>query len=482
MKRLPAVILLAVLVLAAALRIPQLASRPMHADEAIQADRFGTLLETESFHYDPSEYHGPALAIFTLPSAWIGGAQNYRQLTEVIIRLVPAFFGLLLIAMSYLIGRAVANSRAGALAASYTAVSPGMAYYSRYYIPEVLLVFSTAALLYCIVRSSQAGRVRWAILGGASVGLMFAAKETAVLAFAAVALGCVALRPRVGARFVLTGSAAAIATTILFYGTGAAWESLRSLAIYATRAVDPPLHAQPWHYYSGVLLQSGDGIFALLALAAVPPFLARDRTVAFLFIYAIALTAIYSVLPYKTPWCVLSFVHAWILLAALGTARLMSSTNRKLARIAAAVLLVLLSGQAWRYSFTLASDPRNPYVYAHTLPDVYAIHDAVENLSRNHPDGKNIPIQIFTTENFWPLPWYLREYPRVLWWRAVPGDTAAAPLILLSPAMEDAVTSVIYERPPPGERELYVSLFEAPVWLRPGVEVRGYAALSLARK
>ena len=34
----------------------------------------------------------------------------------------------------------------------------------------------------------------------------------------------------------------------------------------------------------------------------------------------------------------------------------------------------------------------------------------------------------------------------------------------------------LYDVPPPGERELFVSIFERPVELRPEVELRGYAA------
>ena len=50
------VIFLVPIILAAALRLPGLALRPMHADEAVHADKFGTLLEGGRYAYDPSEY------------------------------------------------------------------------------------------------------------------------------------------------------------------------------------------------------------------------------------------------------------------------------------------------------------------------------------------------------------------------------------------------------------------------------------------
>jgi predicted membrane-bound mannosyltransferase len=39
--------------------------RPMHTDEAVDAIKFGALLEKGSYIYDPAEYHGPTLNYFT---------------------------------------------------------------------------------------------------------------------------------------------------------------------------------------------------------------------------------------------------------------------------------------------------------------------------------------------------------------------------------------------------------------------------------
>jgi hypothetical protein len=45
--------------------------------------------------------------------------------------------------------------------------------------------------------------------------------------------------------------------------------------------------------------------------------------------------------------------------------------------------------------------------------------------------------------------------------------------------METALARKLYDLPPPGERELYVTIFEQPVELRPRVELRGYATGAL---
>jgi hypothetical protein len=90
-----------------------------------------------------------------------------------------------------------------------------------------------------------------------------------------------------------------------------------------------------------------------------------------------------------------------------------------------------------------------------------------------------MPVEIVSRENLWPLPWYFRRFSDVRWASAPPEDTTSAPVILLTPDVEGAVARKLYELRSPGERELYVNIFDQPVDLRPDVEVRGYAAKTL---
>jgi hypothetical protein len=90
-----------------------------------------------------------------------------------------------------------------------------------------------------------------------------------------------------------------------------------------------------------------------------------------------------------------------------------------------------------------------------------------------------MPLQIIGRENLWPLPFYLRAFSGVAWWNGVADEAESAPVILATPDMEPALVRKLYDLPPPGERELYVSIFERPLELRPQVELRGYARRSL---
>jgi len=448
---------------AAAFRLPLLDRRPMHADEAILADKFGTFLETGSYPYDPHEYHGPVLAYLTWIPAHLIRETKYASLTESTIRLVPALAGVALALTPFALTTAI-GWEAASWAATLIAVSPAMVYYSRFFIPEVPLALWTALLLAALVR-------RWWALAGFAAALMTATKETAIFALAAASAAyTLVFRPQLDYRAAIRFLAALAVGVSLLLAPPWRWGMLaESAAAYWQRATGGS-HIHSWYSYVLWLSTTETPILILAALA----WRGAKAPVRFVWLYALLLGMLYSAVPYKTPWCALSLLYALALLGGAGAAVL-----RGWGRIAAAAAVAWLGVVAWAASVPLATDSRNPWAYAHTGPGAFAIRDRIAEFARVAPEGRNVAVDVFTRENLWPLPWYLRPYPHTRWWRQVPLQGTAAPIVLLSPALEVDFVRKIYESPPPGERELYVSLFPAYVDLRPGVEVRGYVAKSL---
>jgi 4-amino-4-deoxy-L-arabinose transferase-like glycosyltransferase len=437
----------AVALVAAGLRLPGLATRPMHADEAVLADKFGTLVESGRWSYDPKGFHGPALPYLTLPVAWARGQFRDLDLDEITLRLAPALAGIAL---------ALAPLLVGAPAAAFlVAASPVMVYYSRDYIPEVLLALFTAAAIGCGYRYAVSRRLFWAVLCGLSLGLMWATKETAAIAYVAMAAGLVAARARIDRRTAL----AVAAPALLFLPA----ESVGSLyTTYFSRAFSDPLHAHPWYYYFTLF---GWAEIMVLVLAVVAVVRVRAPLVRFLAVYALVMIAIYSALPYKTPWCVLSAWYAAALLAGL-----VSPTRLRAAAVA--LLVPVLAFQSWHG----ARDPRSRYAYVETTPDVFLIRSRLQELTRVKPE---LAVLVLTSDNPWPLPWYLRGIRNTGWARAVPESGRPPDTILVLTTLEPALARWLYEIQPPGERELYMSMSEGPLQLRRGVELRGYARKSL---
>lgn len=488
------------LLLAAALRLPQLSIRPMHCDEAVHADKLNELLTTGRYVYDPHEYHGPTLYYATLPICWLRGAATIADLDERDLRIVPVIFGLATIALLPLIVDGIGRC-AALIAGLLLAVSPAMVFYSRYYIQETLLVFFTFLAIAAGWRYVQSRRSGWALLCGVSVGLMHATKETCVIAlgcaaaalFAAWFLGRklrhpqgreAASRRRSRGRFpngfpgalLVAVPAAAITSaamfSVFFTHARGPLDSVQTFATYFDRAGNHGLHDHPWWFYAQRLLYahfapgptfSEAAIVALACVGLVACLrtpLDEERRGApfrrFLAWYTLLLTVVYCAIPYKTPWCALGFLHGMILLAGVGGACLLGPLARRwfaigerpnrgeanrvfrIVFVSAALGFAVwhLASQARLASIRESSSNRNPYVYAHPLRDVVDVGAWLERLADANPAGRAMRVHVIM-DNPWPIPWYLRRLLCVGYWET-PPDELAAPVIIVDDALRDA--------------------------------------------
>ena len=90
-----------------------------------------------------------------------------------------------------------------------------------------------------------------------------------------------------------------------------------------------------------------------------------------------------------------------------------------------------LSWQSCLANTTYASDPRNPYVYAQTLPDVFRLVNQLEGLAKVDPNGHKLLVKVMAPEgDYWPLPWYLRRFEQTGWWENVPDDPFAPVMVV----------------------------------------------------
>jgi uncharacterized protein (TIGR03663 family) len=525
------VLILAATILAIGLRLPWLEQRPMHGDEAVNAVKFGDLLEEGSYQYDPDEYHGPTLNYLTLIPAWLSSDQKLSDLSEFTLRIVPVFFGVLLVLLLLLLVGGLGRG-AAIVAAVLIAVSPAFVFYSRYYIHEMLLVCFTFGVITCGYRYTQSKNITWALLTGMFLGLMQATKETCIIAFASILLALLLTflmlrRQQLSPAFVgiikpvlhsIVMVVTAAIVSVLFYSSfrpftittepfHIVWhmdgplDSLRAYATYFSRAGQDGLHIHPWYYYLKMLIYfrvAGGPVWSealIVLLAGVGFVVAITRKgiavvnfhlFTFIAFYTLIMTVLYSVIPYKTPWCLLGFLHGMILLAAVGAVAVIKLAPNVLPRLI--VILLLLGGgahlawQGYLGSYKYYADPTNPYVYAHPVPDVVTIAERVKEIAQVHPDGYEMHIQVICPEHdHWPLPWYLRRFEKgtIDWWDKVADDVPAAPVIIASPSVEQELMRKLYELPPPGKKNLYVPLFDSYMELRPQVELRGYVTKDL---
>ncbi len=507
-----------VLALALSLRLPQLGERPFHPDESVHAEKFRVLWQEGTYKYDPDEFHGPTLYYATLPVIAARGVKTFGDTREADYRLVTVLFGaalvLLPLGLSFKIGR-----KAALLAALLAALSPAHVYYSRHYIQEMLFVFFAQAVFVCGARYLASRKPGWLVAAGAFAGLMPASKETAVLVFAAAALGLwvagrgTDLRQRFAkdARWVAVSVVVGLVVASLClscFGRNMRGpvDLVRSYAIWTRRGHSTGLHRHPMAYYLETVFWSRreggapytEGFIAVLAVAGMlavrrrvsppapnsggvdggagsppPPGNGADSlthdldspsiggreapgtaagpspgtraVVVFYAVVGFGLLAIYTAIPYKTPWCAVGFLNAMTIPAGYGAAAMLGSRRHLVIRLVVAAVLIAgylhLARQACSLNFRYATASRNPYAYAQTSPDVQNLANRVEDLAKAHPNGSKMVVQIISDDGYyWPLPWYLRRLENIGYWTEASAADPRIPVVIVSSSMDEPVT------------------------------------------
>lgn len=465
-------------------RLPALDNRPMHGDEAVHADKFRDLWTKGVYLYDPNEYHGPTIYYAELPVVGLEGRKTYNDVTLADYRLPIVLFGaamlLLLIPLHDALGR-----HGAMLSALLLAISPAFVFYSRDYIQEILLAFFTLGMLACGWRYTRTLKPAWLIGTAVAAGLMIASKETAVLTFVAcgMGLGLTAFWARLvdgstpdWRRFrnlkwagIATGVAlltACLFLTNFFRHPVAAVDYLRSYAPWFGRAHGTNIHHHPWNYYLRMLVWWKTGkdaawseglIVGLTIVGAIASLLPRGREgvegnlpfARFLTFTTLILTAVYSITPYKTPWCVLSFLLGMILLAGIGAVAVLRRLPGKALKVVVALGLLAAYGQlgwqSYRTSYVAYVDEANPYVYAQPVPDVVELAKQMQKLSHAYKDHDATLVKVFSKDPYiWPLPWYIRQFPNVGYWVGLKDDApqsdVQAPIVLADPDYDEILT------------------------------------------
>jgi hypothetical protein len=307
--------------------------------------------------------------------------------------------------------------------------------------------------------------------------MMQATKETSVLAYAAMAAGLAAVaftRARSGAslfaavkpwHIAAAAICAAAVCSLFITGHFTNLSALPDIALtylsYLKRADGAGLHDHPWHYYLHTLLYAklGPGpwwsealIVALAAIgiaaAAIKKSIpgANIQLVRFLAVYTIVLTTLYALIAYKTPWCMLGFLHGMILMAGIGAVVILQALKYRPLQAAAIAALALgifqLAGQTTLANGRYKADTRNPYVYAHTSSDFLKLAQRFNDLASVSPKGHNLLVKVMTPD-YWPLPWYLRKFNQVGYWNE-PTQDPDADVIVTSTDLDPQLKPILH--------------------------------------
>jgi uncharacterized protein (TIGR03663 family) len=506
--------------LAAFLRFFLLGMKPPHFDEGINGWFVDQVVKTGFYKYDPTNYHGPLHFYTLLLSQTLFG----RNLWALRLPVVLVSIGCVWLTLKFepFLGRTVCR-----LAALAMAVSPGFVFYGRYSIHEVWILFFTMLLFFGLFGLWKFGTAKSLWCVGMGLAGMILSKETYILhvGCAIIAVPVCALSNYFGemedrrpakqtwnyvdlAIVVVTG----IALIVFFYsGTFFHWNGIKGLyqayIPWFKTGSEGHGHEKAWYYWVALICHYELPVLAglLICLFALQ---FKTVTLRYLAIYGVGTLMAYSIVKYKTPWCVISFIwpfaftfgamptiapirlkgviYRWIALVLFGLVGytvfyvvnsdwpatwdhlwpywvitgtgllLVVLIDRGLTEIFAALLILWSFGHCIWLNYFRCSTDTEPYVYVQTYNDINKFTDPILRLAHADPRAYQLVGHIIRASPY-PLPWILGEFGRVGYYEkdSMPEELDGAFLLV----QQDKIQTV--------ESKLHESYYTIPVTIRP---------------
>ncbi len=513
-----AVLFVIALLLATWFRLDQIGIKPFHHDEGVNSYFLLNLARSNNYKYNPENYHGPSLYYF----AW-AGIGLFGE-TDLALRFSPALFGILTILLLWPLRHHLGVMGTPA-AAFFLALSPGLVYYSRDFIHEMLFGCFCLGIVVGAWRYVETKHFFWMGLLAASLGLMIATKETVIvnLAVLLIAIVCATIwdlvrklrRERIltpahlvrtlrreaaeaapSLDHLLAGLLMVVFIHVILYSSifrnwPGVLDFFRSVFHWTTERSDQD-HVHAFGYYLGILMKLELPLVLGSLLGGVIVLLKGTRFWLFMAACTLGTVLAYSIIPYKTPWLMVSFLIPMGLMTGYAIEqiyRLFPMVSSQVLWTGLVLICLIYSGRlAWQVNFDKYDDNSNSsgyfagigkrleltpyvdgqygYVYAQTDRDFLFLVDALKSQADKLPSGKHTGIYI-ASPDYWPLPWYLREYDQVAFAGSLPpGDPPqlSQPLIL---ARESQRADI--------DRLGNYQASTQPFSLRPGVQLMVYA-------
>lgn len=315
-----------------------------------------------------------------------------------------------------------------------------------------------------------------------------------------------------------------IAVNVLFYSSfftnypKGVYDSLKTFQFWAKTGNEA--HKHPKVTYFWWLLLQESPLLVLGAIGAAVAVLKPAKSFAlFCALWAFGLIAAYSLIAYKTPWLALNFVLPLALCSGVALESFYGELQRRgLSRrmrwlALAGVLLIAigpLPGLARIFDQVVSTDPwpglltalkqteihgktfipgyqtidlnfinydndnrYYVYVYAHTRRETLKLVDEINAIAQRSHQGAAAGLTIVSPD-YWPLPWYLRDYSRIGYYgRITPSNE---PMILASSSQAAEVQGTYGDRYQQVQSGLNP---EGSFPLRPGVDLLLYARREL---
>jgi uncharacterized protein (TIGR03663 family) len=412
-----------ILALGAFLRLLLLAMKPPHFDEGINGWFVDQMTKNGFYKYDPTNYHGPFHFYVLFVSQTLFG----RNLWALRLPVVLASIYCIRLTMNFepFVGRKVAR-----LAALAMAVSPGFVFYGRYSIHEVWMLMFSMLFILGLLGLWRVGNSNYLWCAGMGVFGMILTKETYIIHVACAATAVLVawvshkITPAENTKpaqqtwnyldLSVVIFAGLVAIVFFYSGTFFNWGGLKGLYLtfdaWFKTGSNGNGHEKPWYYWA-MLLGRYEAVAAIGLLACALCQFFKEISVRYLAIYGVGTLIAYSIVHYKTPWCIISIAWPFLFLFGAGLFLLPEKLRQVRTGLAAIVLLVSL-GLSIRLNYFRCTTDTEPYVYVQTYNDISKLSDPLLALARKNPVNYQLIGHMIRTSAY-PFPWILGDFTRI---------------------------------------------------------------------
>ena len=493
----------AIVLLALVLRVLWLDLKPAHFDEGVNGWFVDAITRQGFYHYDPTNFHGPLHFYVLFVAQTLFGREVWAL--RLPLALVSTGCVALVLAFRGYLGRGVCQ-----VAALAMAISPAMVFYGRYAIHETWLLFFLLLAVWGGAGLWRCGERRHLWAAGLGLTGMILTKETYVIHLVALLLAvpCLLFFEKVspstrfafagwkfGRRELLAVAGVSAALIVFFYSGGLLdWPGPRQFApdgrplprgslagLYecfgawvstGTAAHAPTGHEKPWHYWLQLLVGQECSVAAgkisirgtiasewpaalglLASLALLAP--GRNRLTRYLAISGLGALIGYSVVAYKTPWCLIVLLWPFHFVFGLAVVRCAQKVDVWVTAVLASALAAFTLHATWRLNFHHYADEAEPYVYVQTRTDINELITPLRALVAADPRQQFLQGHVIIPSQY-PLVWLLADFPQIDFPSALqlPDPLDADVLLVDDPLVEHV------------EPELRSNYFKTPLKIR----------------
>lgn len=412
-----------IVALGAFLRLFLLGIKPPHFDEGINGWFVDQMVKNGFYRYDPTNYHGPLhFYILFLFQTLFG-----RNVWAIRLPIVLASIFSIHLTMKFepFVGRKVSR-----LAALAMAVSPAFVFYGRYSIHEVWLLLFSMLFILGLLGLWQRGTVNYLWCAGMGFAGMILTKETYIIhvGCAVIAAGVAWVSHKITrlpdakpvrqswsyADLAVVGGVGLAAIIFFYSGTFLNWPGVgglfKTFAAWFKTGAEGAGHDKPFYYWAMLIARYEQPILIGLLLCACCQFF-KNLSLRYLAIYGVGVLMAYSIVKYKTPWCIISII--WPLLFLFGAlVGLAPEAFRRAAYMAAGVLLAVSLALSVRLNYFRCTTDTEPYVYVQTYNDVWKLTKPLLRLAEANPTYYQLVGHLIRTSTY-PFPWMLGDFTKV---------------------------------------------------------------------